>query len=136
MEPMGKKPIQPLRILLADDDADVRATIRLVLEMDRHEVVEAEDGVAALELFNSGMFDLVVTDYVMPGMSGDLLAVEVKNKDASMPVIMITANADILPSPLVGVDLLISKPFQVKDLVASIRKIAAKIPRPSTTEGS
>lgn len=120
---MGNQSKQPLRILLADDDADVRETIKLVLGMERHKVVEACDGVEALELASTSHFDLIITDYVMPRMSGDLLALEIKKKSPRQPIIMITANADLLPNPLSGVDQVLAKPFQVAELLRAIREI-------------
>jgi len=113
-----------MRILLIDDDKDVRDTIKLVLRMDRHEVVEAAEGRQGLELLNDGQFDLVITDYVMPEMSGDLLAAEVKRINPATPVIMITANADLLPNMLSGVDRILSKPFEVNELIKMIREVA------------
>jgi len=119
---MGEPPQEPCRILLADDDPDVRTTLKLVLDMDHHSVEEACDGVEALELFRSKRFDLVITDYVMPRMSGDQLAGEIKKQSPSLPVIMITANADLLPDPVSGVDFLLPKPFQIAELRKAIRK--------------
>ena len=121
---MGEQPPESRHILLADDDADVRSTLKLVLDMDQHSVVEARDGLEALELFNSTRFDLVITDYVMPGMRGDELAATIKQQHPKLPVIMITANADLLPNPVPGVDLLLPKPFQIIELRKAIRKVS------------
>ena len=112
-----------MRILLVDDDAEVRDTIKLVLKMERHEVVEASDGRQALDCLKQNHFDLVITDYVMPEMSGDVVATEVKRSNPSTPLIMITANADLLPDRLQGVDRVLSKPFEVSELVQAIRDI-------------
>jgi len=122
---MGIKSTRPLRILLVDDDEDVRSTLRLVLESDGHEVVEVGDGLEALNLATADDFHLVVTDYVMPGMSGDQLALELKKRFPTRPVIMISANADLLPSPVPGVDCMLAKPFQVKDLLRAVGEASA-----------
>lgn len=121
---MGDKPSDSRHILLADDDSDVRTTLRLLLEMDTHSVVEASNGQQALELLKSQPFDLVITDYIMPELSGDKLAIEIKKSSPSLPVIMITANADLLPTSLAGVDLLLPKPFQITDLRGAISKVS------------
>lgn len=121
---MGDRPSQSRHILLADDDPDVRTTLRLILEMDEHSVVEACDGQQALDLLRSQSFDLVITDYIMPGMSGDKLALEIKKGSPSVPVIMITANADLLPTTLDGVDFLLPKPFQITELRGAICKVS------------
>ena len=112
-----------MRILLVDDDKDVRETINLVLKLEHHEVIEATDGRQAIELLGHDQFDLVITDYVMPEMSGDLLAAEVKRLNPATPVIMITANADLLPDSLRDVDQVLSKPFEVNELIKTIREI-------------
>jgi len=113
---------------VADDDADVRSTLRLILEMQQHEVVEACDGQEALALSTSHHFHLVITDYLMPGMSGDVLALELKKQAPSRPVIMITANADLVPDPISGVDRLLAKPFQIKDLLKAVAEVSAGSP--------
>jgi CheY-like chemotaxis protein len=129
---MGEQSQEPCRILLADDDQDVRTTLKLVLDMDHHSVEEAGDGLEALELFHSQRFDLVITDYLMPRMSGDQLAGEIKKQTPSLPVIMITANADLLPDPVPGVDFLLPKPFQIAELRRAIRTMVERnVPYPA-----
>ncbi|MCU0786989.1 MAG: response regulator [Verrucomicrobia bacterium] len=82
-----------MRILLVDDNANVRATIRLVLEMERHEVVEACDGLEALGLLIDHDFNLVIADCVMPWLWG-ILALEIKRQSPAHPAILITADID------------------------------------------
>ena len=123
---MGEKPTKAMRILLVDDDQDVRDTIKLVLKMERHNVIEANDGREALDYLKKDGFDLVITDYVMPEMSGDVLAAEMKRNSPSTPLIMITANADLLPNQLPGVDRVLSKPFEVSELVQMIREFSER----------
>ena len=127
-QPMRNKPTHSRRVLVADDDADVRSTLRLILEMQHYEVVEACDGLEALDLSTSHHFHLVITDYLMPGMSGDVLALELKKQAPSRPVIMITANADSVPDPISGVDRVLAKPFQVKDLLKALDEVSAGPP--------
>jgi CheY-like chemotaxis protein len=125
---MGNQTTRTLRILLADDDEDVRSTVRLILEMDHHEVVESSDGVEALRSCASSPFDLVITDYIMPEMSGDLLAVEIKKLYPALPIIMITANADLLPTSLPGIERVLSKPFRVNDLLREVHEVLLNAP--------
>lgn len=120
---MGESPPTTRRILLVDDDADVRSTLKLLLNMEHHAVTEARDGQEALEAFTSEKFDLVITDYVMPKLYGDQLALEIKKQAPSLPVIMITANADLLPNPVPAVDLVLPKPFQIKELRDAIQGV-------------
>jgi two-component system, chemotaxis family, chemotaxis protein CheY len=57
-------------ILVIDDDAEIRALIRDILESEGHEVVEADDGTTGLKAFDSRSFDLVITDIIMQGKEG------------------------------------------------------------------
>ena len=113
------------RILVVDDEPLVNDAIRLMLAVDGHEVVTAGDAKEALALFEPGKFDLVLTDYAMPEMKGDELAVAIKARAPGQPVVMITAYAEMLKesnTPLDAVDGVVSKPFRFDDLRAAVRK--------------
>jgi CheY-like chemotaxis protein len=121
--------IVPRRILVVDDDPLVCDSIRRVLACDRHQVETATSGEAALALFQQGKFDLIIVDYEMPGMNGDELAAAVKALDPHQPVVMITGYPETLASthnPLVGVDLVISKPFDSPELCQAVTKLLAR----------
>ena len=95
----------------------------MMLEHEGHEVQTATNGTEALSLLEQRAFDLVVTDYAMPGMTGAALAAAIKQRLPRQPVLMITAHAEMLQSsgnPLPGVDFIISKPFLLKDLREAI----------------
>ena len=116
------------KILVIDDEPQVCEAIGMLLSFDGHEVVLAGDGPEALALFEQGRFDLVITDYSMPGMKGDALVLALKARLPGQPVIMITAHAEMLKTeaaPLLGVDHLISKPFRLGDLREAIQKATA-----------
>ena len=113
------------KILVVDDEPLVCETIGMLLSFEGHEVVPAGSGPEALALFAKDRFDLVITDYTMPGMKGDELALAVKARVPGQPVIMITAHGDSLKSSgrlLTGVDQLVGKPFQLADLREAIQK--------------
>jgi two-component system chemotaxis response regulator CheY len=77
-------------------------------------------------MFQEGQFDLVITDFEMPGMKGDELAAAIKAQAPNQPVVMITAYAEMLQAsgnPLTGVDLTISKPFLLENLREAIAKV-------------
>jgi CheY-like chemotaxis protein len=117
------------KILVVDDEPLVCETIGMLLSFDGHEVVPAGSGKEALALFEKDRFDLVITDYTMPGMKGDELALAVKARVPGQPVIMITAHGDSLRTsgrPLTGVDQLVGKPFQLADLREAIQKATAR----------
>jgi CheY-like chemotaxis protein len=127
------------RILVVDDEPLVCDAIGMMLSFDGYEVVAASSGKEALALFEQGKFDLVITDYIMPGMTGDELVLALKARVPGQPVIMITAHADMLKTsgtPPVGVDQLVSKPFLLADLREAVQKaiapdstIAAAVPQ-------
>jgi two-component system cell cycle response regulator CpdR len=117
------------KILVVDDEPLVCEAVKMLLEFDGHAVVTASDGKEALALFERGRFDLVITDYTMPGMKGDELALALKARLPGQPVVMLTAHAEMLKTsavPLVGVDQLVSKPFQLADLREAIQKATTR----------
>jgi CheY-like chemotaxis protein len=104
------------RILLADDQAEVRETVRLLLGMDGHSVSEAANGEEALGLFAPNRFDLVITDYAMPVMRGDELATNIKHVSPSQPILMITGSAELFGGCAAPVDAYLQKPFGCEEL--------------------
>src|SRR6185312_7954374 len=123
------------RILVVDDEPFVCDAVKMMLAFDGHDVVTANDAKEALETFDKDKFDLVITDFAMPGMKGDELAAAIKAKSPHQPVVMITAYAEMLQSSgkkLNGVDFLISKPFLLEHLREAI---ATVLPEPQPKSG-
>jgi len=115
----------PKKILVVDDEPFVCETVRLLLAFDGHVVETAANGAEALEKFSLGKFDLVITDYSMPGMKGDELGMQIKARAPQQPVVLITAYAEMLSgneAPVQGVDFMISKPFLLEHLREAIAK--------------
>ena len=112
------------RILVVDDEAFVCEAVKMMLNFDGHQVQTAGSPKEALEAFEVGEFDLVITDYSMPAMKGDALAQAIKQRDPKQPVVMITAYAEVLPTSLNGVDHIIGKPFLLENLREAIAKVA------------
>jgi len=123
--------IRGKRILLVDDEAAVRACLRMMLEMQGHQVTEASDGAEALTSFTIGQFDLVITDFEMPVMKGNELAVGIKQLAPSAPILMITASARARREAGNPVDALLSKPFMVEELYCALRKLLWAQPEPA-----
>jgi CheY-like chemotaxis protein len=121
---MTDTPAPRRRVLLADDDPDVREVIKTVLELDRYQVTTVANGREALEQFAPGRFVVVITDYQMPEMTGDKLALAIKKLDADQPVIMVTAHAASLSQPVPGVDALLMKPFELPELRAVVNRLS------------
>src|SRR5271169_3986695 len=78
-------------ILLVEDQRAVRESLRLLLVNDAHTVVEANNGAEAFTLFRKERFDLVVTDFEMPFVKGDELAVRIRQVAPQQRILMITA---------------------------------------------
>jgi CheY-like chemotaxis protein len=118
-----------LRILVVDDEPSVGNAVKLLLKIDGHEVEATNSGKAALAMFKPGRFDLVFTDFTMPGMNGDQLAAAIKADAPDQPVVMITAHAGTLPrSP--DVDFVVGKPFRLAHLREAISKVLPARSRP------
>jgi len=113
------------RILLVDDQQGVRTAIKFLLQMDEHKVTEATNGKQALELFLRERFDLVITDYAMPGMVGSELAASIKTEAPSQPIIMISAYKPELRDCENPVDAMLNKPFSFFELRQIIAKLLA-----------
>ena len=110
-------------ILVVDDDPAVREIMRQDLTMEGHSVSQAADGAEALALFSSDPFDLVITDYEMPGMKGDALVDKVRQLVPGQRIIMVSANWPKLGSSLSKVNLCIDKPFQLSELLLAVRRV-------------
>src|SRR5258708_31954879 len=107
------------RILVVDDEPFVCDAVKMMLTFDGHMVETASNGKDALDMFQVGKYDLVITDFAMPSMKGDALAAAIKARAPTQPVVMITAYAEMLQSTghsLSGVDFVISKPFLLENL--------------------
>jgi CheY-like chemotaxis protein len=111
------------RILLVDDDQQVRESIKLLLTIDRHDVVEAAGGPEALELLRTQQFDLAILDYFMPELQGNQVALRMKDIAPSLPILMITAYLEKLGDSDKPVDAVIGKPFAIGELRQAIAKL-------------
>jgi PAS domain S-box-containing protein len=112
------------RILVIEDEAEVRELLSDILIIDGHEVATAPDGNQGMKLFNENIFDLVVTDLGIPGMSGWQVAAEIKRVNRKIPVVCITGwdirHMDQQLSES-GVDVVVNKPFQVDQIISIVR---------------
>jgi CheY-like chemotaxis protein len=116
------------RILVVDDEDVVCDTIKLVLALDQHEVTTSNSSREGLSAFQRGQFDLVITDYQMPGLSGDKLAAAIRAVAPTQKILMITAYGESLrlsgEFPLT-VDLVMGKPFNVQELRDAVLRLTA-----------
>ena len=114
-------PAGAARILVVDDDAEVRHVTASFLNGFGYTETEAADGVTALAIMERARFDLVVADLAMPGMTGVELAAEVRSRFADVPVLILTGHADAVPIPE-NLPVL-TKPFQSAELAARVSSL-------------
>ncbi|MGE5790155.1 MAG: chemotaxis response regulator CheY [Syntrophaceae bacterium] len=122
-----------LKILIVDDFATMRKVIRNLLKQGGFEnVVEAEDGVAALKVLKSQPVDFIISDWNMPNMSGLELLKAVRSDDElkALPFLMVTAEAlkdNVVAAVKAGVSNYIVKPFTAEVLNEKIEKIVKSL---------
>jgi type IV pilus assembly protein PilB len=121
----------PVRVLVADDDPQMRRLIRGVLQRDGFEVKEAADGLDALELAQQGGVDLVILDVDMPRLDGLGVLEELRAqvKTACLPVIMLTAQHGETEEKALdlGAHDYLTKPVQTRSLVARVRAVLKRV---------
>lgn len=118
------------KVLVVDDEPSVRALVRDVLELDDYEVFEAKDGTEALERFRSDLYDTVILDIMMPGISGLDVLREIRagadlpddyqGSPSDTPVILLTAASDddtTWEGWTSGASVFIAKPFDPANLL-------------------
>jgi len=127
-----------LKVLVADDDPNVREIIRLYFEKQNIEMIEAQDGLAAVEKAKSESPDIIILDVMMPGMDGYEACREIL-KFSDIPIIMLTAKGEEFDRVLgleLGADDYMTKPFSPRELVARIKAIFRRLqPRKTAAEG-
>ncbi len=116
------------RVLLVEDEREVRQVTRMLLETFECVVEEAENGQIGFQLFEQGTYDLVVTDYKMPVMDGAEFTARVKTKAPAQRVLMITAYVSDLPSGPLRPDLILEKPYRLADLQGALEKLVVASP--------
>src|SRR5262245_24428811 len=110
------------RVLVADDEPGVREAFKLLLGIDKHTVTEASSAKEALGLYEPRKFDLVITDYAMPGMAGDELANSIKTVAPEQKIILATAHTERFPGEKTSADVVLRKPFVFGELRRAIAK--------------
>jgi CheY-like chemotaxis protein len=106
------------KILIVDDESNLRFLLRMTFELAGHEVSEASHGAAALEVLAESQQDLIVTDFMMPVMDGRELIAQLRADPATaaIPVIVVTAT---MGAATFGADAVFSKPFDPHDVLLS-----------------
>ena len=125
------------RILLVDDDPNIRQLVNLYLQKEGFEVDMAERGDDALKQFRASPPNLMLLDVMLPGMDGWQVLREAR-KTSNIPIIMLTAKDETFDKVLgleLGADDYIAKPFDMKELVARIKAVIRRYQAPEAPEG-
>jgi CheY-like chemotaxis protein len=122
---------EPLRILVADDDPQMRRLIKSVLQREGFEVVEVVDGLDALEAVERSRIDLVILDLELPRLDGlgVLEELRAQMRTASLPVIVLTAQHGESEEKALdlGAQDYLTKPVQTRSLVARVRAVVKRV---------
>jgi DNA-binding response OmpR family regulator len=117
------------RILVIDDDDQIRAMLGQVLKREGHEVAQAPDGNVGMRLFREQGADLIITDIVMPEKEGIETIIELRNNFPEVKIIAMSGggrmNADeyLALAKSLGVKATLTKPFELKELLAAVRAL-------------
>ena len=125
-----------LKILLVDDDPNIRQLVNLYLVKEGFEVIMASRGDEALKLFKESPPNLMLLDIMLPGMDGWQVCREVR-KVSNIPIIMLTAKDETFDKVLgleLGADDSVVKPFDMKELVARIKAVSRRFQAADTPE--
>jgi DNA-binding response OmpR family regulator len=115
-----------IRVLIAEDDANLRQGLIDLLEGEGYEVFPNEDGKMALHCFRQEAPDLVLLDVMMPEMSGYDVCREIRKSDSRTPIIMLTAKGEEIDKVIgleLGADDYVTKPFGLHELRARIAAV-------------
>ncbi|GAV25892.1 DNA-binding response regulator [Carboxydothermus islandicus] len=112
-------------ILLVDDEEKIREVLRLYLEKEGFQIIEARDGKEALKRFSEHKIDLIILDLMLPEIDGMEIAKEIR-KTSLVPIIMLTARGEEIDKILgleIGADDYVVKPFSPREVVARVKAV-------------
>src|SRR5689334_18053144 len=126
-------------ILVVEDEVDLNNLVRSHLEAEGHMVHQAFDGPGALRLVEETAPDLIILDWMLPGMDGLSVCRQVRQRHLT-PILMLTARSEEIDRVLgleVGADDYVVKPFSIRELMARVRAMLRRVSLDATaTEGA
>lgn len=126
------------RILIVDDEVDIRELLKEYMIIGDFQLDEAGDGMAALKAFSENVYDLIVLDVMMPKLDGWSVCREIR-KNSKVPIIMLTARGEEYDKLLgfeMGIDDYVVKPFSPRELLARIKAVLARSQSQNQNESS
>ncbi len=127
---MGSAEVRGGRVLVVDDDPDVREAVETALELDGHTVMTADDGLAALKQLGQAQFDAVVLDVLMPNLDGFEVCRRLRSAGNRTPILILTARdaeEDTIRGLDLGADDYLVKPFALGELLARVRALLRRM---------
>ena len=116
-------------ILIIDDDDQIRGVLKIMLEREGYDVIEAPDGLEGIKLFRENAVDLIITDIIMFEKDGITTIMEVRKDSANVKIIAISGGARVGPevylqlADRVGADRTLTKPIDRKELLNTIDEL-------------
>ena len=118
-----------MRILLVEDEDQIRKLVKMNLQMEGYEVVEAVDGPQAMSLINQQHFDLILLDIMLPEINGFQICEQVRLRNKKVGIIMLSARdttEDRILGLRLGADDYIAKPFNLEELLLRVQNLAKR----------
>ena len=119
-----------MRLLLVEDEKRMAQALCEILRLEKYEVDHYANGLDGLAAMESGIYDLVILDVMLPGMNGYEIAKAVRSKGIKTPILMLTAKAE-LDDKVTGLDSgaddYLTKPFMTKELLARLRALGRRV---------
>lgn len=118
------------KILIVEDDDNIRELLRLYLEREGYEILEAENGAAGMSRWKADQPDLIPLDMMMPVMDGWQVCREIRESGSTTPIIMITAKGETMDKVTgleMGADDYIVKPLEMQEVVARVRALFRRL---------
>ena len=114
-----------MKILVVEDEENIRKVIKKILEINEFKVLEARDGVEAMDIFYSEKIDLIILDWMLPKING-IEVLKMIREESSLPILMLTAKSeedDEIEGLEVGANDYLKKPFSLKILITRVKKL-------------
>lgn len=113
------------RVLVVEDEQSLREPLVYLLQKEGYDVIEAEDGLRAVSIFNEYGADLILLDLMLPGLSGNEVCRTIR-QDSQVPIIMLTAKEaeiDKVVGLEIGADDYVTKPYSTRELLARMKAV-------------
>jgi CheY-like chemotaxis protein len=131
--PAGSVPFYPTRVLVVDDDHEIRKLHAAILTFAGYDAEMAKDGAEALEQLSNGRFDLLFTDRLMPVLDGESLVLALRSAGIRIPIVMVSGSLEQCPlSERVAreISAALPKPIRADELLAAIFAALHPSPKP------